>query len=121
MYTLDATGVFRIEQPPDTYIYHIEPVADRIAAISSDNCLRLIDPLFLNGPALNTIQNIHAEVTCLKILDAENGIICTAGRDGKIAIFDLREKARVTEMSVGRADKNFFVSLLLNKDLEIVG
>jgi hypothetical protein len=80
MYTLDVKGAFGIEHPPDTYIYHIEPVADSIAAISSDNCLRLIDPLFLHGPALNVIQNIHAEVTCLKSLDAQNSIVCTDGQ-----------------------------------------
>lgn len=114
MYTLDVKGAFRIEHPPDTYIYHIEPVADGIAAISSDNCLRLIDPLFLHGPALNVIQNIHAEVTCLKSLDAQSSIVCTAGRDGKVNIFDLRAKTKVAEMKTGKNFRCFFRSFLFS-------
>jgi hypothetical protein len=110
MYTLDAKGAFRIEHPPETYIFRIEPVADGIAVISSDDCLRLIDPLFLHGPPLNVVQNIHAEVTCMKALDAENSIVCTAGRDGKVNIFDLRAKTKVAEMRTGKSYKYIFQS-----------
>lgn len=113
MYTLDVKGTFRIEHPPDTYIYHIEPVANGIAAISSDDCLRLIDPLVLHEPALNVVQNIHTEVTCLKPLDAQNSIVCTAGRDGKVNIFDLRAETKVAEVTTGRNDRYPFMSLKL--------
>lgn len=103
MYTLEATGAFKIEHPAETYIYHIEPVADGVAAISSDNCLRLIDPLFLQGPALNVLQNVHTEVTCLKALDGQNSIVCTAGRDGKVNVFDFRAKTKAAEIKTGRS------------------
>jgi WD repeat-containing protein 89 len=98
MYTLEVTGAFRIDQPQGTYIYHLEPVADEIAAISSDDCLRLVNPTSLHGPALKVIPKVHAEVTCLKALEGQNFIVCTAGRDGRINIWDLRGNANVAEL-----------------------
>jgi hypothetical protein len=109
MYTLDAVGVFKIEHPPETYIYHIEPVADGVAAISSDNCLCLIDPLFLNGAPLHVIQDVHTEVTCLKALDTQNSIVCTAGRDGKACIFDFRAKSKVAELRASKCGMRYFM------------
>jgi SEL1 protein len=102
MYTLDNEGTFRVEQPSETYIYQIEPVADGLAAISSDNCLRLLDPLVLSGPVLHSIPHIHQEVTSLKALDEGASIVCTAGRDGLVNIFDFRQRSKVVEMRTGR-------------------
>jgi WD40 repeat protein len=98
MYTLDASGSFRVDQPRETYIYHIEPIGDEIASISSDDCLRLISPASLNGPALKVISKVHEEVTCLKALDVENAVVCTAGRDGRVNIWDLRGDVKVAEL-----------------------
>ena len=101
MYALDTVGAFKIEQPPETYIYDIKPIAREgaIAAISSDNCLRVVDPLALNGAPLHVEQGIHNEVTCLMVLEERNLIVCTAGRDGKVNIFDLRARSKVAELS----------------------
>jgi WD40 repeat protein len=98
MYTLDASGLFRVEQPQETYIYQIEPIRDEIAAISSDDYLRLVSPTSLHGPALKVIPNVHAKVTCLKALDGQNSIVCTAGRDGRVNIWDLRGNTKVAEL-----------------------
>lgn len=119
MYILDVTGAFRIDHLPDTYIYHIEPVADEIAVISSDDCLRLINPVSMQGPASNIIPNIHAEVTCLKALDGQNGILCTAGRDGLFSIWDLRGNSKVAELKSGSLDHFaicYSISFLLPPD-----
>lgn len=102
MYTLNVIGAFKIDHPPETYIYHIEPIGDKIAVISSDNCLRLINPVFMDGPVLNTIPKLHAEVTCLKALDAQNSIVCTAGNDGIVNILDLRGDTKVAELKFGK-------------------
>jgi len=98
MYSLDASGSFRVEQPRETYIYHIEPIGDEIAAISSDDCLRLISPTSIHGPALKVIPKVHAEVTSLKALDGQNAIACTAGRDGCINIWDLQGNIKAAEL-----------------------
>ncbi len=100
MYTLDASGAFRIDQPQGTYIYHIEPLADEVAVISSDNCLRLINPTSLHAPALRVVSNVHAEVTCLKTLDKQNNIVCTAGRDGRVNIWDFRANTKVAKFKI---------------------
>lgn len=102
MYTLDATDSYAIEKPAGTYIYDIIEVADAIVSISSDDSLRLINPRSLSEQ-LYTLPKIHAEVTCLKALDADNYIVCTAGRDGKVRITDLRQKLRIAELSSSKS------------------
>ncbi len=99
MYTLDASSSMAIEKPSGTYIYEIIEVADGIVSISSDNTLRLINPLSLETEPLYTLPKIHTDVTCLRALDAGSSIVCTAGRDGKVRITDLRQKSRIAEMS----------------------
>ena len=99
MYTLDATDSCEITKPKSTYIYDIIEVADGIVSISSDNSLRLIDPRSLSTEPLYTLPKLHTEVTCVKALDADNSIVCTAGRDGKVRITDLRQRSRIAELS----------------------
>lgn len=111
MYTLEAGGAFKISQPQDIYIYHLEPVLDEIAVISSDDCLRLINPTSLQGPALKVIPRVHTEVTCLKALDCQNAIVCTAGRDGRVNIWDLRGDTKVAELKTGMPPYMVLVSL----------
>jgi SEL1 protein len=103
MYILNATGAFKVDQPPNTYIYDIVPLSDCIAAISSDDCLRLIDPLALSGTPLSLLEQVHSEITCLKSLEAQNHIVCTSGRDGWVNIFDFRAKTKVAELRTGRS------------------
>jgi WD40 repeat protein len=104
MYTLNASGSFRVDKPEETYIYHIEPIGDEIATISSDDCLRLISPTSLPGPPLKVIPKVHTEITCLKALDGQNAIVCTAGRDGQVNIWDLRGNTKVAELKTGMSD-----------------
>lgn len=102
MYTLDATDSYAIENPASTYIYDIIEVADGIVSISSDDSLRLANPRSLSEQ-LHTLPKVHTEVTCLKALDADNSIVCTAGRDGKARITDLRQKLSIVELSSSKS------------------
>lgn len=111
MFTLDAVGSFDIHEPSGTYVYEIVPVSDGIAVISSDNNLRLIDPLSLHNQPLQVVQNVHADVTCLKALDPQSSIVCTAGRDGRVSIFDFRSRSKVSEVRTGRF--SFLVSVIV--------
>lgn len=105
MYTLDAVDSFHISEPADTYIYDIVPVAAGLAAISSDDSLRLLDPLALNGPPINSIRRINTDVTCLKAIESSTGegggVVCTAGRDGTVCLVDPRTGAKVAETRTG--------------------
>ncbi|KAH8649419.1 hypothetical protein BGZ60DRAFT_389799 [Tricladium varicosporioides] len=101
MYTLDAVDSFHIPNPVNTYIYDIIPIADGLATISSDDCLRLLNPLALNGQPINSVRRVNTDVTCLKALDRSGAVIVTAGRDGRICLVDMRTAARVGEVSSG--------------------
>lgn len=116
MYTLEASGAFKIDDPQQTYIYDIISVGAVIAAISSDDCLRLIDPLSLYGQPIEQISKVHAEVTCLKALDGENSIVCTAGRDGNVKIHDLRlgqTESKIGDVRTGRLLNIIFACRIL--------
>lgn len=108
MYNLNTTSSFRVASPAETYVYDVVPVAAGLAAISSDDSLRLLDPLALNAGPVNEIKNVHVNVTCLKVLcvggEGDAPIVCTAGRDGRVALWDPRIGAKVEEvMSEGNA------------------
>jgi len=108
MYTLDASASFAITQPPGVYIYDIASVADGLVSISSDDTLRLIDPTSLHLQPLYTVPKVNHEITCLKVLEENTSIICTAGRDGKVNILDLRQQLKVAEIDTSKT----YISLL---------
>jgi len=101
MYSLYSSSSFAVTSPANTYIYELATVANGVASVSSDNILRLHDPLALQKP-LASVPKIHNEVTVLKTLDAESSIVCTAGRDGKVKIWDLRNEGLVGEVRCGK-------------------
>lgn len=102
MYTFNVIDAFTISDPPGTYIYDIAPVSSGIAIISSDDKIRLLDPLALSKPALSTIERKNAQFTSLTVLDEGNSVICTGGRDGSIRAFDLKSGKRVLEVKSGQ-------------------
>ena len=79
-----------ISSSAPSYIYAIQPVQDgngRLAVISSDDVLRIIDPNSLR-PILQCAYNkVHEGVTCLSDLD---GLLATAGRDAMVRCWDPR-------------------------------
>jgi len=106
MYTLSAVDSFHVPEPKDTYIYDIVPVAAGLAAISSDDSLRLLNPLALSGAPLNSIRRVNTDVTCLKALNTTTEgdalLVCTAGRDGRVCLLDPRTGAKVGEVKTGK-------------------
>lgn len=108
---------------PNPYIYKIIPVnttttttttnhTTHIAAISSDDSLRLLDARILHDININPIPNpVHEGVTCLQSAN-ENGwgsLVWTAGRDGVVRGFDLRvgdekKKKMMTTMELSSSD-----------------
>jgi SEL1 protein len=117
MYTLDASASFAIVQPPGVYIYDIASVADGVVSISSDDTLRLIDPTSLHLQPLYTVPEVNHEITCLKVLEENTSIICTAGRDGKVNILDLRQRLKVGEVHTSKT----YISLLRTRHPPLAG
>jgi hypothetical protein len=110
MYTLNCVDSFQITDPADTYIYDLVPVAAGLVTISSDDTLRLLDPLALNGTPLNSIRRVNTDVTCLKALGGEGDalIVCTAGRDGRVCLMDPRSGAKIGQVRSGELDILFY-------------
>jgi len=104
MYILDAVDSFQVSTPADTYIYDIVPVTGGVVAISSDDILRLLDPNSLTRGPINSIRKVNTDITCLKAIPTSTGdagLVCTAGRDGRICVIDPRSGAKAGEVSTG--------------------
>ena len=103
MYTLEESATFAIEQPRGVYVYDVSPVGSGIISISSDDTLRLFDPLSLSLGPVYTAPKVNSEVTCLDVLDQNDSIVCTAGRDGKVTIMDLRQRLQIAKIETGKS------------------
>lgn len=88
MYYLNPTDNFQITTPTDTYIYDIITTASGLAVLSSDDSLRILDPLALNR-CTKILKDVGDRVTCLAALEMDN-VVSVAGRNGNIQIWDLR-------------------------------
>lgn len=116
MYRFFASDIFEVKGTEPIYIYDIVPVAAGLASISSDDCLRLLDPTALNGQPLNTIKKVNSDVTCLKTIgNGDNSIVVTAGRDGKVCLIDPRTAGKVGEVQSGEI---FFIGIFNTASME---
>ena len=82
---------------PDTYIYNILPISTDLVSISSDDSLRVLDPLTLE--VYGSVHGVHDGVTCLSGFRDRLGL--TAGRDGLVKCTDLRIRSTAFELSEG--------------------
>ena len=106
MYSLSAASSFQISDPASTYIYDIIPLSVGLAAISSDDNLRFFDPTNLDAGPVNSVRRVNTDVTCMRALGGrefgDGSVVCTAGRDGKVAMLDPRTAAKVGEAASGQ-------------------
>ena len=97
------TATCSLSLPPDSrYIYKIVPVNENthLAAISSDDSLRLIDAKTLREiiPG-GVIESVHDGTTCLQTVGHDPHSLLTAGRDGTVRQFDLRVGQKTLQLS----------------------
>ena len=85
--------------PPDSYIYSIVPSGDGVAAISSDDSLRLVENEYLELLPDGVISRVHEGVTCLQGQDGNANGLITAGRDRFVRCWDRRTQSKVYEAS----------------------
>jgi SEL1 protein len=108
MYSLPTTSSYHVSDPAETYIYDIVPISGGLAAISSDDSLRFFDPTNLDAGPVSSVRRVNADVTCMKALGsrefADGAVVCTAGRDGQVAMLDPRTGAKVGEVASGKSD-----------------
>lgn len=97
---LTATSVLSL--PADSYIYKIVYVNGNLAAISSDDSLRLIDVRTLREIAGGVLNNVHNGVTCLQAVDNDLNSVLTTGRDAVVNQYDLRNGQKTMQLSDGQ-------------------
>ncbi|KAI0844137.1 WD40 repeat-like protein [Daldinia vernicosa] len=99
MYPLNCVDGYRIPVRDEVYVLDIIPLTAGPATISSDQKLSLFNPTGLKaGPQLSLLTR-HGNITCAKAYDAGSAIVCTAGEDGSVSMWDLRQDARQAEVA----------------------
>ncbi len=101
MYQLACSDGYKY-QSPETYVLDILPVATGLAATASDQTLSLFDPLRLSQGPIKKIRTNHGNITCAKAYSAADSIICTAGENGTVSVWDLRlDPANARALQIG--------------------
>lgn len=90
MYNLSKADAFRPSGRDPAYVLEIIPVNRGLAAISSDQNLTLFNPQSLGQGPLQTIRTSHGNITCARAFDPSNSVVCTAGENGTVSLWDLR-------------------------------
>ncbi|KAI1477077.1 WD40 repeat-like protein [Daldinia eschscholtzii] len=99
MYPLTYVDGYRIPVREEVYVLDIIPLTAGPATISSDQKLSLFNPTNLRaGPQLNLLTQ-HGNITCAKAYDAGNAVVCTAGEDGSVSMWDLRNDPRRADIA----------------------
>ena len=94
MYSLNCIDEYRIPTREEVYVLDIIPFTSGPATISSDQKLSLFNPLSLKtGPTVNLVTG-HGNITCARAFDAANSVVCTAGENGTVSLWDLRHDVR---------------------------
>ena len=97
------------------YIYSILPASNNgLVVISSSDELVLLDRTSLGQIFSLGRPNVPTGVTCLQVGDQNGNVVLCAGRDGSVAIFDVRSQVRVSDIKLGTSslDRNFCQGLI---------
>ncbi|KAH8173752.1 guanine nucleotide-binding protein beta subunit-like protein [Sarocladium implicatum] len=95
MYTLNHIDRYRFRpsaSQSEVYVLAIDRIAtDGIVSISSDQQLSLFRPSagLTAGPTASWATG-HGNLTSLGVFDWQSGLVCTAGEDGSVGVWDLR-------------------------------
>lgn len=114
MYNLTKADAYGNPGPDPAYVLEITPVAGGLAAISSDQKLTLFNPQRLSQGPLKTIQTSHENIKCARAFDTSNSIICTAGTNGTVSLWDLRLDGSKAQVAAPAGSDAPIVSLACN-------
>ena len=87
---------------PDIYIYSIVPCLSNtgLAFIDSADEVLILDRQSLRNQG-GSLPGVPSGVTCLARVDEEGNVVTASGRDGSVAIWDLRSGERVARYLTG--------------------
>jgi WD repeat-containing protein 89 len=91
MYQLAPIAGYSFRRSGEVYVLDLHRLASGLASISSDQELSLFDPARVeDGPVATALTN-HGNLRSLKPFDWTNSTVCTAGENGTVALWDLRQ------------------------------
>ncbi|KAM0335309.1 hypothetical protein ACHAQA_000354 [Verticillium albo-atrum] len=90
MYMLAPVASHRFTGREEVYVLNIHRLAAGLASISSDQKLSLFDPARLGAGPITSLPTTHGNVTALQPFDRSASTVCTAGEDGSVSLWDLR-------------------------------
>lgn len=99
MYTLNQTDQHSFSR--DVYVLDLVrlPAGNALASISSDGQLSVLNPATVSrGPVASfNVGSVHGNVTVLKTFGGDGDVVCTAGENGTVAVWDLRAGSKVVQ------------------------
>ncbi|PNY23782.1 WD repeat-containing protein [Tolypocladium capitatum] len=92
MYALSNVASHHFSGPDDVYVLDLHRTAAGLAAITSDQRLSLLDPARLGAGAVTAswAAEEHGTLTALRVFDGGQALVCTAGGNGSVGVWDLR-------------------------------
>jgi WD40 repeat protein len=97
MYTLTNVDQHHFSGPEDVYVLEAHRTAGGLATVASDQTLSLFNPARLGAGPVSSLKTSHGNVTTLRVFDASSSLVCTAGENGSVGVWDLRQGARVAQ------------------------
>ncbi|WZH41888.1 WD40-repeat-containing domain protein [Fusarium acuminatum] len=81
----------------DVYVLDIHRTSVGLASISSDQFLSVLDPARLSAGPVRRLPTDHGNLTTLRVFDSNAALVCTAGENGTVGVWDLRQGANVVQ------------------------
>ncbi|PTB40762.1 uncharacterized protein TrAFT101_005925 [Trichoderma asperellum] len=103
MYTLTNIDQHHFSGPEDVYVLEAHRTAAGLATVASDQTLSLFNPARLGAGPVTSLKTGHGNVTTLRVFDAASSLVCTAGENGSVGVWDLRQGARVAQFQAAEA------------------
>lgn len=95
MYSLNCDDGIRLGR--DVYVLDIQRTSAGLAAISSDQFLSVLDPTRLSAGPQHQLATQHGNLTTLRVVDSNAALVCTAGENGTVGVWDLRQGTSVMQ------------------------
>jgi WD repeat-containing protein 89 len=95
MYSLTCNDGIRLGR--DVYVLDIQRTSAGLAAISSDQFLSVLDPTRLSAGPQHQLATQHGNLTTLRVVDSNAALVCTAGENGTVGVWDLRQGTSVMQ------------------------
>jgi WD40 repeat protein len=91
MYQLAPIAGHSFGRSGEVYVLDLHRLASGLASISSDQKLSLFNPARVGDGPVASVSTNHGNLRSLKPFDWTSSAVCTAGENGTVALWDLRQ------------------------------